>query len=313
MTDIHLLDGPAIPDRYRCQGPDRHIVVGDPPRGRCSLWWREGPRLEGGRLGVIGHVEAGGRDDLRTLLETACAELAAAGCTRAAGPMDGTTWRRYRLVTWRGDEPPFFMEPTNDEEEPRWWSAAGFAPWHTYRSSVVDDLVDHDPRLEAVAARLADDGVRVRTIDPRRLRDELCALHALAVRAFQGNALYTDLVLDEFLAMYLPVERVLVPELTLVAERDGEPAGFVFALPDLARAERGEPVDTLVVKTLAVDPGRRCAGLGKLLLERVQHAAHERGFRRAIHALMHDGNASTRLGRGARTIRRYALFARELG
>ena len=37
---------------------------------------------------------------------------------RAVGPLDGSTWRRYRLVTERGVEPPFFMEPDNPDDWP---------------------------------------------------------------------------------------------------------------------------------------------------------------------------------------------------
>ena len=68
----------------------------------------------------------------------------------------------------------------------------------------------------------------------------------------------------------------------------------------------------MLFRSLAVLPGRELAGLGKLLLERCQHAAHAAGFRRAIHALMHDGNASRNLGDDAVEIRRYTLFARRL-
>ena len=84
-------------------------------------------------------------------------------------------------------------------------------------------------------------------------------------------------------------------------------------MPDAAQAARGEAVDTVVVKTLAVDPEARGAGLGGALVRAVQERARRKGYRRAIHALMHDGNASTRISRRlGRPIRRYALLGREL-
>ena len=55
-------------------------------------------------------------------------------------------------------------------------------------------------------------------------------------------------------------------------------------------------------------------GLGGVLMDEVQQAARALGYRRAIHALMHDDNRSRRLSdRYARTIRRYALFSKPLG
>jgi hypothetical protein len=71
---------------------------------------------------------------------------------------------------------------------------------------------------------------------------------------------------------------------------------------------------TVIVKTVAILPGREWAGLGMLLLDHCQKAARASGFSRAIHALMYDGNASRNVS-GAyagRPIRRYTLYARRL-
>ena len=89
--------------------------------------------------------------------------------------------------------------------------------------------------------------------------------------------------------------------------------GFVFAVPDLLQALRGRQPDTLVLKTLAVMPGRDTAGLGRLILARLHESARALGFRRVIHALMEESNSSTVLsGRTAGVFRRYALFSKDL-
>ena len=50
-----------------------------------------------------------------------------------------------------------------------------------------------------------------------------------------------------------------------------------------------------------------------VLVGMVQRKAYELGYRRAIHALMHERNVSQNISRRyARPIRRYALFARAL-
>jgi hypothetical protein len=49
-------------------------------------------------------------------------------------------------------------------------------------------------------------------------------------------------------------------------------------------------------------------------MDLAQRSARKLGFRRAIHALMHEENVSRTIsGRYGRTIRRYALYARPLG
>jgi hypothetical protein len=60
-----------------------------------------------------------------------------------------------------------------------------------------------------------------------------------------------------------------------------------------------------------VRPGRRFAGLGAMLLALVQDAARRAGFRRIIHAYMHESNQSLNLSAHyARVFRRYHLLAR---
>src|SRR5436190_8969300 len=103
-------------------GADAHHVLADAdgrPLGRCSLWWEKTPKLPGHRLGVIGHYAACNAGAAAELLKRACAQLSKRGCSRAVGPMDGNTWRRYRFVTDRGNAPAFFLEPENPAAWPR--------------------------------------------------------------------------------------------------------------------------------------------------------------------------------------------------
>src|SRR5262245_56511478 len=116
-----------------------------------------------------------------------------------------------------------------------------------------------------------------------------------------------------FLVQYAPIRPHLRPELVLLAEKDRALIGYVFAIPDLLQARRGVPVDTVIVKTLAVHPDHGGLGLGSLLIARCHKAAHKAGFRRAIHALFHEDNCSGRIsGHTASVMRRYTLFARPL-
>jgi GNAT superfamily N-acetyltransferase len=228
--------------------------------------------------------------------------------------MDGSTWRDYRLITHRGSEPPFFLEPDHPAEWVRHFADAGFAPCAGYVSTVVEDLAVEDPRRRAAESRLAAGGIRIRPLDPTRAEQDLRGIYRVAVASFARSPLYTPIPETEFLALYRPILRHVRPELVLLAEDPEGPLGFVFGIPDLLEQQRGNPVTTVIVKTLAVLPGRRAAGLGGLLVARCHQAARRLGFSRAIHALMHEGNVSRNIcGERARPIRRYALFARKLG
>jgi GNAT superfamily N-acetyltransferase len=143
--------------------------------------------------------------------------------------------------------------------------------------------------------------------------DELRRIHGLSLAAFEHSPLYSCVAFDEFHAFYRCVLPCVRPELVLMAELDDALAGFVFAVPDACEAQWGRAGETVIVKTVAVNPAVACRGLGGVLTDLVHRRARELGYRRAIHALMHDSNASRNISRrSARTMRRYALFARPL-
>jgi len=296
--------------------PDAHWVLGRNNRetvGRCSLWWRRAPSVAGHRLGILGHSAFRDGAAARRLLAHACRELAARGCTLAVGPMDGNTWRRYRLITERGSQPPFFLEPDNPDGWPQHLLDAGFTPLAHYSSAMSTDLSLQDPRMEQVARRLAAQGVRIRPLDPQRLEDDLHSIYAVSRISFQSSFLYAPVDETEFIAQYRQILPSVRPELVLMAELRDQPIGFLFALPDALQARRGHSIDTVILKTVAVLPQRAHAGLGNLLVARGHEIARNLGYTRAIHALMHDTNGSRNISRHyAHTIRRYALFARSL-
>jgi GNAT superfamily N-acetyltransferase len=303
---------PATLGRHRA---DEHwlALAGGEPVARCSLWWREAPPHGRERLGVIGHYRAREAVGGTALLRHACERLAAMGCTRAVGPMDGNTWRRYRLVTFAGEESPFFLEPYTPQDWPGHFTSAGFSPQAQYSSALNVDLEQRHPRVERASERLRDAGVAWRSLDVDAFDDELRRIYRISLQSFPRNYLYTPLGEDEFLTQYRQLRPHVPPELTLMAEAEGEPVGYLFALPDLLQMGRQPAIDTFIIKTVAVLPGRRSAGLGSVLVAEAQHRAARLGYRRAIHALMHEANNSRNIsGKYARTMRRYTLFGRPL-
>lgn len=281
--------------------------------GQCSCWWRGTPSYDGLKTGVIGQYAAADAAAGAAVLSEACGVLARAGCAVAIGPMDGSTWQRYRFIIDRGAEPPFFLEPDAPDDGPVQWRSGGFRPIATYSSAMTERL-DVEPRVVPRARRrLAAAGISIRPFDTARMECELRRLFDLASVSFCRNFLYTPIAYDQFRSQYAALLPVLRPELVLMAERDGVVLGFVLAVPDMLQAARGAAIDTIVVKTLAVHPSLEGAGIGGVLVAMAHRQARELGFRRAIHALMHDANTSRGLsGRFAWPFRRYALFAKGL-
>lgn len=306
LFDSHVLQ------RHR---PDAHwaVVNSHGVTAHCSLWWRATPAHFQHRIGLIGHFAAATEEAARELLALACRELAAAGCTLAIGPMDGNTWRDYRFVTHSAELPCFLMEPNNPAEWPVQFLRSGFTDFARYFSALAEDLTLKYPRVERAWGRMKNCGVRIRPVSADQFDADLKKIYAVARVAFRDHILYQEIQELEFIQQYEALRAKVPLDLVLLAETDSRAIGFGFAVPDLLQAQRGEPVHTVVIKTLAALPEREFAGLGQVLLEALQQRAADMGFRRAIHALVGEVDNLQRISaRYAVPFRRYALFAKDL-
>jgi len=242
--------------------------------------------------------------------------------------MDSSTWGSYRLVTESlpivapSDDPmaasgiraPFFLEVTNPPEWKQEFLHAGFHEIASYCSSVVPDLTNGCKDITPSQALLAQRGIRIRAFDRDRFDSDLYTIYRMASEAFANNFLYSPISWPGFALLYYPLREVINPDFVLVAETEGKPAGFIFALPDVLQDRPGTQFETVIIKSLGVVPAYKGLGLGSLLVDRVHRSAMTQGYKRAIHALMRDDNQAARQisAHTAQVFRRYGLFARRL-
>jgi|SRR5580658_231231 GNAT superfamily N-acetyltransferase len=319
-SEISSLGGSAAlppfnPSDVAAQLADIHLCAvsenGD-AQARCSLWSKHVPIYKQHRVGILGHYAAASDEAAAAVLTVAQERLRAARCTIAIGPMNGNTWRTYRFVTERGDQPPFFLEPTNPPEWPLQFENAGFSSLASYFSALNSELSRPDPRIDALEKKIANAGVVIRSANSD-LRRELPKIYAVSQISFRQNFLYKEIPETEFISMYEPVLPIARPELVLIAESTGQCVGYLFAIPDLAQKARGLDVDTFIIKTVSILPQPELRGLGTLLVARAQQRGQELGFRRCIHALMFEDNVSLNISRHyASAMRKYTLYSKEL-
>ncbi len=296
--------------------PDLHVLAvdGGVVVGRCSCWWSAVPDYPPGPAAMLGHFDAVDETSAQAVLTEACWRARGAGRRFAIGPMDGNTWRRYRWITDPGSEALFMMEPANPPEYPGWWASAGFRPLAEYQSALITKLDGVDERLQRVRDRLAAAGVQIRTLDMPQFEQELRRIYSVSVVAFEHNFLYTALAEPDFLAQYLPYREQIVPAFVFLALHHERCVGFMFSIPDYYRRKSGHPLDTLILKSAAVLPGRLYAGMGNLMAEMTHHAAARAGLKRVIHALALADNPVTNItARYGEIMRRYTLYVKPLG
>jgi hypothetical protein len=274
-----------------------------------------------GCIGFVRTVAAAERDgaaaDLDEVLGAAAAWLRREGAGEIRCPVQLSTWYGHRAVmggfSEAGGAPPFLLEPRNGPMLVDGLTALGFTPAHRAVSTIAasDAVLAHGAE---VLGRPGLRDLRDRPFRPRDLDAELQLLHTLSLEIFRDNWGFSGISLDEFLAVYRPVARIADPELVRILETaGGEPIGFSFALPDSpVLPPAGAEPPAVVLKTLGIVPAarRRNPGIGVALTAMIHRAAVERGYRRAIHALMTDGDAAHRLStRWGPTMRTYATFA----
>jgi ribosomal protein S18 acetylase RimI-like enzyme len=286
------------------------------PVARLSTHVADGLQGALGRSGLVGHYDALDAEAGVLLLRAARDELAAAGALRVLGPMNGSTWRRYRLAlpAESGDptyDPPvFFGEPRNPFEYPSHFEAAGFATAARYESRIEPAVRVDAAALGEGQARLTAAGIRIRALDPARFEQEIRALFDMSLEAFADNLYYMPIAFEEFRATYEAVLPILDPSLVLLAEgASGRLVGYIFGYPD-PLSDRGSGPARAVAKTVAVSPSARRVGVGAALLDALRDAAVRRGIGSMIHALMYVKNPSVRMSsrHESEIFRRYALY-----
>ncbi len=307
------------------------LVAYDAGRPVARLATGVAPELRGapGPSGLVGWYEALDGEAGTALLVRAREALAERGAARVLGPMNGSTWKRYRLaLPPEPGEPaptPFLTEPVNPPGYPSHFLAAGFAVAAEYESRAALRPAGASPGRSAAPDAPLPDGVRIAPLDPRRFDDALREIFDLSAAAFADNLYYTPIAFGEFAAGYQKVRPLLDPELVRLARgADGRLLAFVFAFPDpfdrvpdapgAGAAPAGGAPGTrglrVVLKTLATAPEARGMGLGRRLSEDVHRIAFERRAPSVVHALMQVDNSSTRISERllGEPFRRYALY-----
>ncbi|MDR3374218.1 MAG: hypothetical protein P4L98_10875 [Ancalomicrobiaceae bacterium] len=258
---------------------------------------RNAPPWKGLRTAAIGTGAFEDAAEGAAFLRATCEALREEGFQAVLGPMDGSTWGKYRLPIWSDGSPAFAMEPVSGPHDLAAFEAAGFSIAETHVSATAT------PGSRGYGTAVNDIDVSCWAgLDGEAL---LAEAHALVMAGFRSTPLFTPLPLQAFVAAYAPLLSRADPRLILRArDSQGGAVGLTLAFPDPFRA------GAVVLKTYVA----LVAGVGRMMADRVHELASDLGYREVIHALMREGIASAAQSRkfGGVVFRRYALMGRLL-
>ncbi|HEX8905932.1 MAG TPA: hypothetical protein VF771_13870, partial [Longimicrobiaceae bacterium] len=186
------------------------------------------------------------------------------------------------------DEPPAFMLGHNPRYYQALFERAGFAK---AKDLVAYWLPHNDPPkrlIEGIDRVAKREGWRIRTVDMKSFKAEVARVMEVYNSAWERNWGFIPMTDAEFEAMAKEFRPVVDPHLVLIAETlEGEPLGFLLALPDLNRAIKPlkdgrlfplgvfrflwhkRKIRTARVLTLGMKPGRQRSGIGAALYLKV--------------------------------------------
>lgn len=188
----------------------------------------------GAGIGQWGMFEGEGEAVFRVLIEAVEDWLKAKGMTRSMGPFSLGIWDEPGLLVQGHDHPPMVMMGHNKAAYQPWVEGAGYAQvkdLYTYDLDVVKPFPPLIQRIVAAGEKNA--RIRVRKIDKSRFDAEAALILSILNEAWADNWGFIPLTDSEIAYAGKKLKPIVLEDLILIAEYDGEPVAFMMTLPDV--------------------------------------------------------------------------------
>jgi len=190
------------------------------------------------RTGFFGFFESIDDADVAgALLETVKGVLRDLGFSDILGPHNPSTNDECALLIDGFDSPPTFMMPYNPPYYPRLLEGAGLKKAKDVVSYIIYDTAKLPEKLFRIAemARKRSE-LTVRPVRLKSLDEELMKVKEIYNSAWERNWGFVPMSNEEIDHMARELRPLVEPELVLIAEHNGEPAGFSLTMPDVYQA-----------------------------------------------------------------------------
>lgn len=272
------------------------------------------------------------------LLDAAAQWLKSKGMEVIRGPLSPSTNDECGLLVEGFDGPPVFMMPYNPPYYAQLlegWGLTKRVDLLAYlgrRDTVGPEWVERKRR--AVQHMMQKLGIVIRPVDLKRYREEMHRFVQVYNRAWAGNWGFVPLTEAELDFMAASLRPILVPDLLLMAERNGETLGVSLTLPDYNVAIRkingslypfgilkilwyvkGHKIKRIRFMALGVLPEYQKVGIGAALMLETYFRAYRMGYEEGEMSWILEDNPlmrNTPESVGLRPYRRYRIYERSL-
>jgi GNAT superfamily N-acetyltransferase len=209
--------------------------------------------FHGESIGFFGFFECVDNQEVADALFAVAADwLKARGLVAMRGPASFSTNDECGLLVDGFDTPPTLLNPHNPPYYVRLVERAGFAK--------ARDLLQYQSTNPTLPERLVQAAqlmaerkrIKLRRIDMKHFDDEVERIKGVYNAAWERNWGFVPLTDPEIDHLAKQLKPVVVPDLVVFAERDGQVIGFGAALPDLNVALKRNPSGRLFPGILKV-------------------------------------------------------------
>jgi hypothetical protein len=304
------------------------------PAGRvASIINRKHIEYHGEKAGFFGFFECVDDPEVAaSLMDRVKEELKGHGMEVMRGPMNFSTNEECGFLLEGFDEPPMLMTPYNPPYYAGLMEGCGLRKakdLFAYIYEVREELPEKILKVASIAERR---GVTVRPVNMKDFLSDMMAFKDVYNSAWSENWGFIPLTDGEVEFLAGKLKEAVVPELTLVAELDGEPAGFMGLLPDFNHVFRkmqgkfnpltiakalyhARKIKDLRLLLLGIKKEYRLRGLDALLFREGFKGVRKGGYRRVEFSwILEDNLPVQRLVEmiGGRLYKKYRIYEKPL-
>lgn len=269
----------------------------------------------------------------KRLLDTVKTDLMDNGMTIMRGPMNFSTNEECGLLIEGYEYLPLLMTPYNPPYYNEFMERYGMGKakdLYAFIHDVRDKLPEKILRVAAIAEKR---GITVRPVEKDRFDSEMLIFKEVYNSAWEKNWGFIPLTDEELFYLGSKLRDIVVPELTLIAEENGVPVGFMGLLPDfnqVLRRMKGSLSPLSIVKALyyskritdlrllllGIKREYRQRGVDALLFREGFKAVRKGGYKRVEFSwILEDNIPVQRLVKmiGARLYKRYRVYEMMIG
>ncbi len=170
----------------------------------------------------------------KALVETATSELKRRGLNVARGPYNPTSNDECGVLAEGFEAAPMVLMPYNPPYYLDIYEKLGFGGVRDLNAFYIGADQKLPDRIRKIAQRVQRvTGVTVRPVNMKHLERDLKIIQELYNETLQRNWGFVPLTWEDMQASAKDLAAIIEPSMVLIAEKDGQPAGFSMVIPNI--------------------------------------------------------------------------------